>query len=381
MEEKKFYQKNWFVILTLIFVFPIGLYLMWRHTDWKPKTKKIVTGIVGFIFVLNLFSSDDESKSDVSSTTNIEEPKTEEISKDNETKEEKERKEKENLEAKKKEEEKKAKEQEEKERKEKEQKEKEQKEKEEQEEKEKQNQEEAKKKKEQEEDSKNLSPIGLEEVTVAKFVDGDTTRFYYNGEDVSFRYLLIDTPETKHPRVGKQPFGPEASARTQELLSNASVIEVEHDIGEKVDKYDRHLAYIWADGVMVNEVLVREGLAQVNYVYPPNTRHLDRLKEAERLAKEEGLGIWSLPLPFDDESYSSKSQSQSSGSNSGGGTSGSSNSIDHGGGQSPDTNSNAPTSFQNCTKLREWYPNGVGSDHPAYAPKHDRDKDGWACEQ
>src|SRR5699024_3411037 len=302
-------------------------------------------------------------------------------SKKDKKKEKKERKEKEELEKKKKEEEKKAKEQEEKERKEKEQKEKEQKEKEEQEEKEKQNQEEAKKKKEQEEDSKNLSPIGLEEVTVAKFVDGDTTRFYYNGEDVSFRYLLIDTPETKHPRVGQQPFGPEASARTQELLSNASVIEVEHDIGEKVDKYDRHLAYIWADGVMVNEVLVREGLAQVNYVYPPNTRHVDRLKEAERLAKEEGLGIWSLPLPFDDESYSSKSQSQSSGSNSSGGTSGSRNSIDHGGGQSPDTNSNAPTSFQNCTKLREWYPNGVGSDHLAYAPKHDRDKDGLACEQ
>ena len=369
MEEKKFYQKNWFVILTLIFVFPIGLYLMWRHTDWKPKTKKIITGIVGFIFVLNLFSSDDESKSDVSSTTNIEEPKTEEISKDDETEEEKDNQEKENLEAKKKEEEKKAKEQEEKE----------QKEKEEQEDKEKKKQEEAKKKKEQEENSKNIAPIGLEEVTVAKFVDGDTTRFYYNGEDVSFRYLLIDTPETKHPRVGQQPFGPEASARTQELLSNASVIEVEHDIGEKVDKYDRHLAYIWADGVMVNEVLVREGLAQVNYVYPPNTRHLDRLKEAERLAKEEGLGIWSLPLPFDDESYSSKSQSQSSGSNSNSG--GSRNTIDHGGGQSPDTNSNAPTYFQNCTELRKWYPNGVGSDHPAYAPKHDRDKDGWACEQ
>ena len=347
------------------------------ENNMDPKDKKERNGCLkwlfyGFIAMVLLGAcgavlDDGENNKDT-----VNEPKTEEASKDDETKEE----EKENLEAKKKEEEKKAKEQEEKERKEKERKEKE-----EQEAKEKQKQEEAKKKKEQEEDSKNIAPIGLEEVTVAKIVDGDTTRFYYNGEDVSFRYLLIDTPETKHPRVGQQPFGPEASARTQELLSNASVIEVEHDIGEKVDKYDRHLAYIWADGVMVNEVLVREGLAQVNYVYPPNTRHLDRLKEAERLAKEEGLGIWSLPLPFDDESYSSKSQSQSSGSNSSGGTSGSRNSIDHGGGQSPDINSNAPTSFQNCTKLREWYPNGVGSDHPAYAPKHDRDKDGWACEQ
>lgn len=37
--------------------------------------------------------------------------------------------------------------------------------------------------------------------------------------------------------------------------------------------------------------------------------------------------------------------------------------------------------FQNCTELRKKYPNGVGSDHPAYQPKMDRDKDGWACER
>ena len=40
----------------------------------------------------------------------------------------------------------------------------------------------------------------------------------------------------------------------------------------------------------------------------------------------------------------------------------------------------APTSFGNCTDMRKYYPNGVASSHPAYASKHDRDKDGWACE-
>ena len=38
----------------------------------------------------------------------------------------------------------------------------------------------------------------------------------------------------------------------------------------------------------------------------------------------------------------------------------------------------APTSFQNCTAMRKHYPDGVKSGHPA--SKHDRDKDGWACE-
>lgn len=37
--------------------------------------------------------------------------------------------------------------------------------------------------------------------------------------------------------------------------------------------------------------------------------------------------------------------------------------------------------FKNCTELRKVYPHGVPSDHRAYASKHDRDKDGWACER
>lgn len=41
----------------------------------------------------------------------------------------------------------------------------------------------------------------------------------------------------------------------------------------------------------------------------------------------------------------------------------------------------APTSFANCTEMREYYPNGVKKGHPAYETKHDRDNDGWACER
>ena len=37
--------------------------------------------------------------------------------------------------------------------------------------------------------------------------------------------------------------------------------------------------------------------------------------------------------------------------------------------------------FANCTELRKKYPNGVPSDHPAYQPKMDRDKDNFACER
>lgn len=37
-------------------------------------------------------------------------------------------------------------------------------------------------------------------------------------------------------------------------------------------------------------------------------------------------------------------------------------------------------SYSNCTELRQDYPNGVKTGHPAYAGKLDRDHDGYACE-
>jgi hypothetical protein len=41
----------------------------------------------------------------------------------------------------------------------------------------------------------------------------------------------------------------------------------------------------------------------------------------------------------------------------------------------------APSSFPNCTAMKEYYPDGVAKGHPAYESKHDRDKDNWACEK
>ncbi|TDM32853.1 thermonuclease [Macrococcoides canis] len=217
--------------------------------------------------------------------------------------------------------------------------------------------------------------------TVARFpaeftrhIDGDTSVLNIDGQDKKVRYLLIDTPETKHPRTGVQPFGPEASARTEELLSNASKIEVEYDVGEKTDKYNRDLAYVYADGQMINEILVREGLASVSFVYPPNTRYLDTLKNAETLAKSEKLGIWSLDSAFEnDDSNQNVNANETTQNTEPNQNNQYSNFVQ----QQP---SNTIQSFANCTELRQVYPEGVPSTHPAYTSKMDRDGDNFACE-
>ncbi len=197
-------------------------------------------------------------------------------------------------------------------------------------------------------------------VTLVSTTDGDTIRIMYNGKNEPIRYLLIDTPETNHPRLGKQPFGDEAKERNRELV-NSGDLTIEFDVGEKRDKYDRLLAYVYVDGKSVQETLVREGLARVAYVYPPNTRYLTPYEEAQSLAMSEKIGIWSVEDYTTDSGFG---QSQSPVT-------------------SPTVSSTTSTEsefFQNCTELRKKYPSGVPSTHPAYQAKMDRDKDNYACE-
>lgn len=132
-----------------------------------------------------------------------------------------------------------------------------------------------------------------EPATLIKAIDGDTVKLMYKGKPMTFRLLLIDTPETKHPKKGVEKYGPEASAYTKKMVENAKKIEVEFDKGQKTDKYGRGLAYIYADGKMVNQALVRQGLAKVAYVYKPNNTHEQLLRKSEAQAKKEHLNIWS----------------------------------------------------------------------------------------
>ncbi|MHA6260197.1 thermonuclease family protein [Sporosarcina sp. CAU 1771] len=146
---------------------------------------------------------------------------------------------------------------------------------------------------------------GLIAVELVKTIDGDTIKVKYEGEEKNVRYLLIDTPETNHPQLGKQPFGEKAKERNRELM-NSGKLEIEFDIGERIDKYGRLLAYVYIDGESVQEKLIEEGLARVGYVYPPNTKHLDAYEKAQQRAKKAGIGIWTLEDYVTERGFDSK---------------------------------------------------------------------------
>lgn len=128
---------------------------------------------------------------------------------------------------------------------------------------------------------------------VDKVVDGDTIDVDYKGKTTAVRMLLIDTPETHHPKLGVQPYGPEASQLTHQLLDGKTAqLELGKNGGH--DKYGRLLAYVYIGGKSVEEALLSRGLARVAYVFEPNTKYVSEYRAVQKQAQEKELGVWSV---------------------------------------------------------------------------------------
>jgi len=129
------------------------------------------------------------------------------------------------------------------------------------------------------------------EAGVRDVIDGDTVRL---SDGRLVRYLGIDAPEARR-RVGEEwvedpePFS-RAATEANRLLVGGRTIRLEYDVNP-TDRYGRLLAYVYVDGEMVNEALVREGLA-VLLTIPPNVKHTERLRQAQEEARRAARGIW-----------------------------------------------------------------------------------------
>lgn len=137
----------------------------------------------------------------------------------------------------------------------------------------------------------NVDALEKEEVLFDSCVDGDTAKFIIDDEVKSVRFLAIDTPETVHPTKGEQPYGKEASDFTCNSLKKAKKIVLEYEEGNKIDKYDRILAWIWVDDVLLQDELIKLGYAEVAYLYD-DYKYTSLLKDHQAIAEANLLGIW-----------------------------------------------------------------------------------------
>lgn len=136
-------------------------------------------------------------------------------------------------------------------------------------------------------------PADAQRVLVTWHADGDTLHVRASGAgplprgvDLPVRLLEVDAPE--RPRAC---FADEARAALTSLLPAGGRAFVAPD-EEPVDRYGRHLRYVWnADGVFVNEAMVRGGFATAMLV-APNDAHIERMRHVEAFARAAGRGLW-----------------------------------------------------------------------------------------
>ncbi len=122
---------------------------------------------------------------------------------------------------------------------------------------------------------------------VDRVIDGDTVVVKIGDKFFTVRYIGINTPEI----TPVECFGKEATEKNRQLVEGKKV-RLEKDVSE-TDQYGRLLRYVYLeDGTFVNETLVRTGYAHA-VTYPPDVKHQEKFREAERDARINNRGLWS----------------------------------------------------------------------------------------
>lgn len=126
---------------------------------------------------------------------------------------------------------------------------------------------------------------GNNHVKLIACTDGDSANFSKLGKT---RFLIVDTPESVGKYKNKPQYkGKEASKYTCEMLKKAKKITYEYD-GNKKDKYNRSLVYIFVDGKLLQEEIAKQGYVKKFYLYKSYYKYEKRIKNAI----DDKYGIW-----------------------------------------------------------------------------------------
>ncbi len=136
---------------------------------------------------------------------------------------------------------------------------------------------------------------------VERVIDGDTLLL---ANHARVRLQGIDTPETVKPDHPVEAWGLEATAFTREFVAGGTV-RLQFGL-ERKDQYDRFLAFVWVGDRMLNEELVRAGLAtaELGFHYRPAMKR--RMAAAEDEAKAAKRGMWSNERNESKQTHESK---------------------------------------------------------------------------
>jgi micrococcal nuclease len=115
------------------------------------------------------------------------------------------------------------------------------------------------------------------------------------------RLIGIDAPD-----MGQEPWGKQAKQRLEELISTPSQdgVSIEFE-GAEPDKFGRRFVYLWKDGQLLNEQLLKGGYVLANMRTPSSasanvsgTKYRERFIRGSQYARIMGVGIWNPSQPM-----------------------------------------------------------------------------------
>ncbi|MBI2825622.1 MAG: thermonuclease family protein [Planctomycetia bacterium] len=127
---------------------------------------------------------------------------------------------------------------------------------------------------------------------VDRVVDGDTL-LLAGGQRI--RLIGVDTPETVRPDHPVEPWGHEAAEFTRRFVA-VGPVRLTFD-RERRDRFERYLAYVWVGDRLLNEELLRAGLARWEPGYHYAQAMKTRFRRAQQEAQKAERGLWSATGP------------------------------------------------------------------------------------
>ncbi len=125
---------------------------------------------------------------------------------------------------------------------------------------------------------------------VIRAIDGDTLLISVSGQEVSVRMIGIDAPESVHPEEEKNTPEGEYAAQWMKNYISGKRVTLEYD-QELTDRYGRTLAYVYVEGILLEDILLTMGLAKT-LTMEPNTRYQHHFEQLEKEARNGGSGFW-----------------------------------------------------------------------------------------
>lgn len=136
---------------------------------------------------------------------------------------------------------------------------------------------------------------------VVKVADGDTVTVVFSDAKPDFckdrervRLIGINSTEMNFgKKMSPEAYAQEAKDYAEKYLLDKDVVLSFDSISDTKDRYGRLLCYVWVNGKLFNEMIVREGLAYYYNKFQFDGKYMMLLNSAQRSAKFDRLNLWS----------------------------------------------------------------------------------------